>query len=549
MVRASERSRAAASRMDDVNYIYGTRTPYHRRYPHDYRDSYSVFSGASDGRRRHKSVGFSDLNSTGSTRYGYVSDGYSRVVPVSTRARARYSYTPVEPLYGRNTYMKPYPGSESEFDDFRNYSRRARHLWQPNVVGRQYDEPTAASWGRSSLRGGGYYPRIPEDGAYRNRYYRAEADDPPPERDNEFQEKTSSDDEVSEDYVVDKCCCGCVDVVVTSCCWGTGVVTCRCHDSAEESESTTDATESSTVETTLDKKESDVDETDEDIDDNNRWATPRRRPPAEMAPSRPQTKPKTIATKEVKASPKDSKTYEEYSTDDSSELSDSSENLTSVHSIHDSPPPDTNKDKIQTPTTSPRKIFLREKVEVEIEPKPTETTPVVFLPKQPTPPDVKPQKKPSKVLKYIGEKPKIDNYKTAILADMDPAEGPFVGDLSDQALHVKDTIYREREPIIYKPEPEIPPPYKHKPIPPRPIFPLKNLPKREAVMVRVGGGWMNVEHHRKRRIPLQIQEHHRSVTNDKYLTIKSKFTHHKEYIPVAYTKYRDKAVWDKKNTL
>ncbi|OWF49008.1 uncharacterized protein LOC110452332 [Mizuhopecten yessoensis] len=545
MVRESRRE---ALDWSDVHYNRepGMRFPRYHYHPRDPRDNYSLLSGFSDGRRRQKKVGwdFSDMNSTGSTRYGYSTDGYAHAAHTSRSARARYSYAPVEPLYGRNSFVRPYRAPDSDTDNARNYSRRARHLLQPDTVGRQYDESAT----RANVRSGGHiYRRVTHGNLNRDRRETAGADYTSPRLEYESQERKTADDEESEDQIVDQCC-GCVDIVVTSCCWGTEVVTCRYHDSsAEEKDSAEETTESVIEETTSDKTE--TDESDDDIDDETsegRWASPRRRPPAVMPTFKQKIKPEAEATKQVKSSPKDPRVYEEYSTGDSSDLSDSSDALTSVHSCNDATPPDKN---INTKVTmSTRKIFLREKVELEIEPNPTETTPVVFLPKPPKPAETKPPQRNARTpkAKYIGEKPKLDNYKTAILSDIDPVDGPFVDGVADNPLHIRDTIHRERELIMYKPEPEIPPPYKHKPIPPRPMFPLKKLPKREAVMVRVGGGWMNVEHHRKRRIPLEIQEHHRSVTNDKYLTIRSKFTTNKEHIPVAYTKYRDKAVWLKK---
>jgi len=61
-------------------------------------------------------------------------------------------------------------------------------------------------------------------------------------------------------------------------------------------------------------------------------------------------------------------------------------------------------------------------------------------------------------------------------------------------------------------------------------------------MVRVGGGWMKVEHHRNHHMPLAVQEHHREANKDKYLYIKSKFVTHQKNVPIAYKKYREEII-------
>ncbi|OWF49007.1 hypothetical protein KP79_PYT06956 [Mizuhopecten yessoensis] len=64
------------------------------------------------------------------------------------------------------------------------------------------------------------------------------------------------------------------------------------------------------------------------------------------------------------------------------------------------------------------------------------------------------------------------------------------------------------------------------------------------MMVRVGGGWMKVEHHRNHHIPLKVYEHQRDTNRDKFLFIKSRFATKKKYVPIAYRKYREEIVRD-----
>ncbi|XP_033739556.1 uncharacterized protein LOC117326875 [Pecten maximus] len=67
------------------------------------------------------------------------------------------------------------------------------------------------------------------------------------------------------------------------------------------------------------------------------------------------------------------------------------------------------------------------------------------------------------------------------------------------------------------------------------------IPKTKSVMVRVGGGWMKVEHHRNHHIPVKVYEHNRRASDDdKFLYIKSRFARKKKQVPVAYKMYREK---------
>ncbi|VDI44177.1 Hypothetical predicted protein [Mytilus galloprovincialis] len=66
--------------------------------------------------------------------------------------------------------------------------------------------------------------------------------------------------------------------------------------------------------------------------------------------------------------------------------------------------------------------------------------------------------------------------------------------------------------------------------------------KGKAHMVRVGGGWMKVEHHRHHHTPLKIYEIPRDANDDKFLYIKSRFNTNKKEVPIAYKKYREEIV-------
>ncbi|XP_052086715.1 titin-like isoform X2 [Mytilus californianus] len=66
--------------------------------------------------------------------------------------------------------------------------------------------------------------------------------------------------------------------------------------------------------------------------------------------------------------------------------------------------------------------------------------------------------------------------------------------------------------------------------------------KGKAHMVRVGGGWMKVEHHRNHHTPLKIYEIPRDANDDKFLYIKSRFNPNRKEVPIAYKKYREEIV-------
>lgn len=296
--------------------------------------------------------------------------------------------------------------------------------------------------------------------------------------------KKKAPDQDSVDKVVGYCLCGCVDIVKTTCCWGTKVSTCRCHDSDdEESDEETDSDfvapeklvplerNSKRPVAYSDSDESDSSD-DSETEEDEKWAKPRLRPPALVPARPPKQAPLKAISKQVQSAPPDPKSYEEYSTDDSSDTSsDSSDILTSVQSTSSKIDTNNNTDTLVA-TPKPRKTFKREKVELNIEPGPVDSTSVVFLPKQSHPPKAKPEKK--KILsKYLGDTPKLDSYKTAIIPDMDSEEGPFVDSARDDPRHIQDTVYSNRKIVIYEPEPEILPPYKPPPVYPPPMFPLK----------------------------------------------------------------------------
>ncbi|XP_052086722.1 titin-like isoform X9 [Mytilus californianus] len=72
--------------------------------------------------------------------------------------------------------------------------------------------------------------------------------------------------------------------------------------------------------------------------------------------------------------------------------------------------------------------------------------------------------------------------------------------------------------------------------------PKKQKLKGKAHMVRVGGGWMKVEHHRNHHTPLKIYEIPRDANDDKFLYIKSRFNPNRKEVPIAYKKYREEIV-------
>ncbi|XP_060079452.1 uncharacterized protein LOC132558848 [Ylistrum balloti] len=76
------------------------------------------------------------------------------------------------------------------------------------------------------------------------------------------------------------------------------------------------------------------------------------------------------------------------------------------------------------------------------------------------------------------------------------------------------------------------------------LYKVNSVPKGKSMMVRVGGGWMKVEHHRNHHIPLKVYEHNRDANRDKFLFIKSRFATKQKYVPIAYRKYREEIVRD-----
>ncbi|XP_060073009.1 uncharacterized protein LOC132552832 [Ylistrum balloti] len=96
----------------------------------------------------------------------------------------------------------------------------------------------------------------------------------------------------------------------------------------------------------------------------------------------------------------------------------------------------------------------------------------------------------------------------------------------------------QRQILVARPETPPPPLEVMEPVP-------AVIPKAKSVMVRVGGGWMKVEHHRNHHIPVKVYEHKRRTSvDDKFLFIKSRFARKKKQVPIAYKMYREKLVLD-----
>lgn len=93
-------------------------------------------------------------------------------------------------------------------------------------------------------------------------------------------------------------------------------------------------------------------------------------------------------------------------------------------------------------------------------------------------------------------------------------------------------------PRIKTPEPE-PEPVKVKPKLPPPL-PVIYRKKARHQYVRVGGGWMKIDHYRNHHVPLKIYEHRREAANNKFLSIKYRYTKDKKKTPVAWAKYRSR---------
>ena len=64
-------------------------------------------------------------------------------------------------------------------------------------------------------------------------------------------------------------------------------------------------------------------------------------------------------------------------------------------------------------------------------------------------------------------------------------------------------------------------------------------PKMKSQYVRVGGGWMKIDHYRNHHIPLKIFEHDRTAKEaKKFLSIKYRYTKDRKKTPIAWSKYR-----------
>ncbi|KAK3096857.1 hypothetical protein FSP39_004025 [Pinctada imbricata] len=97
--------------------------------------------------------------------------------------------------------------------------------------------------------------------------------------------------------------------------------------------------------------------------------------------------------------------------------------------------------------------------------------------------------------------------------------------------------------VKVKPEPPpLPPPVIPEPEPepaPKPRYIFVKKPKMKSQYVRVGGGWMKIDHYRNHHIPLQIFEHERRAKDaKKYLSIKYRYTKDRKKTPIAWSKYR-----------
>ncbi|XP_021356483.1 extensin-like isoform X2 [Mizuhopecten yessoensis] len=110
---------------------------------------------------------------------------------------------------------------------------------------------------------------------------------------------------------------------------------------------------------------------------------------------------------------------------------------------------------------------------------------------------------------------------------------------SELEPEVNNVVETSHDPIPVKSHPEKP---AHKKKKEEAL--LRPVPKGKSMMVRVGGGWMKVEHHRNHHIPLKVYEHQRDTNRDKFLFIKSRFATKKKYVPIAYRKYREEIVRD-----
>ena len=75
-----------------------------------------------------------------------------------------------------------------------------------------------------------------------------------------------------------------------------------------------------------------------------------------------------------------------------------------------------------------------------------------------------------------------------------------------------------------------------------PHFQLKCLfPEKGPPSVRASWrGWMKIDHYRNHHVPLKIYEQRREAANNKFLSIKYRYTKDKRKTPVAWAKYRSR---------
>ncbi|XP_052086719.1 titin-like isoform X6 [Mytilus californianus] len=208
--------------------------------------------------------------------------------------------------------------------------------------------------------------------------------------------------------------------------------------------------------------------------------------------------------------------------------------------------------------------YQRETVEVVNEPDPPtprEPTPRTPTPPPPPPPRILTPEPPRQPKPPKKKKPKKEKEMQLVVKQPNLPEPVYdrVEDLEVVAGSSK--IYYEapkkKEHLIKNPEPD-PPRYAYyepseytaskKIVSTEKVKktteekPKKQKLKGKAHMVRVGGGWMKVEHHRNHHTPLKIYEIPRDANDDKFLYIKSRFNPNRKEVPIAYKKYREEIV-------
>lgn len=195
--------------------------------------------------------------------------------------------------------------------------------------------------------------------------------------------------------------------------------------------------------------------------------------------------------------------------------------------------------------------YQRETVEVVNEPDPPtprEPTPRTPTPPPPPPPRILTPEPPRQPKPPKKKKPKKEKEMQLVVKQPNLPEPVYdrVEDLEVVAGSSK--IYYEapkkKEHLIKNPEPDPPRYAYYEPseyTASKKIVPTEKL-KGKAHMVRVGGGWMKVEHHRNHHTPLKIYEIPRDANDDKFLYIKSRFNPNKKEVPIAYKKYREEIV-------